>query len=475
MKNLLTVIAVCFLQITFAQLDHKWSEKFDFDTDNEQDVKFILTDNYNHYLFSASNSYGLVGNNSVKIRKFDQTSQLLDTYTYDFPKIDNNTGTLHNYLGSFELDANRFVFVTESYFGKSKKKEVHYHLFDKTTSQFATTLIGSYPIESNMKSGTTVFAVSENKGYFGVSYQQHSVKKEPNTNYITVIDSKSLNVAWKKEATFSDNYYERAFTVTNSGKAILLRGANGFKLHNYLVEVSSQEQRKLELSEEIQLHNPKAISIGEEEYLIDFNHKTKGVRAGDYDQFLLYDLKKGAIVKNNPIKIYNSVKNVKEVVFRKINIQNDEIHIFTECKYQSGTVAKKTNPMSTTAFNEPLYGYGYGHLIVLSFNGEIKQVKTLTTPQNTQSRPELFHSYGLLNIQGNYCIKIDSGVSKINLDKNDEVIYTQRNISKDPYIYETNFVNQLSFYNSDSKRLIIALVKDNKMSLISIFNFPDKN
>jgi hypothetical protein len=63
------------------------------------------------------------------MRKLDQNGSLVDTYIQDYANKTN--GVLHNYLGSQQIDDDRFVAFTEEYFGKENRKKVFQHVFSK--------------------------------------------------------------------------------------------------------------------------------------------------------------------------------------------------------------------------------------------------------------------------------------------------------------------------------------------------------
>src|SRR5688500_9734038 len=104
-KKITVLTAICFLNLSLAQVKYEAGESFEFDPKHEKDAKIVLKDNYNHYLFSATN-YST--ENDIYIRKFDQKNHLVETFIKDFTKQDPATSRadirfLSNYLGSFEI------------------------------------------------------------------------------------------------------------------------------------------------------------------------------------------------------------------------------------------------------------------------------------------------------------------------------------------------------------------------------------
>jgi hypothetical protein len=166
--RIITVLLVLILSKSFSQGKQEWGSKFDYNLKVEEDAKVILADNYNHYLFSIANKHGMMSQHDIIIRKFDQKNKLVNTFKQNFPNKD--TYTLYNYLGSFELDKNRIVVFIDSYSNKTKKKDIHRVIFDKTTETFTSTLIVGYTFESISKSGTAFVTASQNGRYYSVVY-----------------------------------------------------------------------------------------------------------------------------------------------------------------------------------------------------------------------------------------------------------------------------------------------------------------
>jgi hypothetical protein len=290
-----------------------------------------------------------------------------------------------------------------------------------------------------------------------------------------MMDAATLSVLWNKDVMMEEKFYDRAFTVTNSGKAVLLRAAKGFKLFNYLVVVSQDKQEDKQFEESVLLHDPKAISIGQADYIVDFNYDAKGLRRGDYEKLMLYDIGLGKTIKNNTITEFNSLNDINEIRITKIFLQNNEIHLFTEAKVKAGTRPVKTNAFSSMSFDEPYYKFGPANLIIMSFEGEVKEIKKLKGDYNALA--DIYHCFGLLNINGKYFINTGSSnqIYELPAEKNSMIANsTDLGDPKDPYNNEsTRFVSQLFGYIKDAKKFILCRThNDNKMSLVSITGFP---
>jgi hypothetical protein len=99
--------------------------KFTVDANLETDDKLVLADDYNSYMFSAINIDGLMRNvfphKKLLMRKLDQNGSLVDTYTKDYANKTN--GVLHNYLGSQQIDDDKFVAFTEEYLEKKTERK----------------------------------------------------------------------------------------------------------------------------------------------------------------------------------------------------------------------------------------------------------------------------------------------------------------------------------------------------------------
>lgn len=467
-------ISVALLVVTsmIGQYKVEWASKFEFNSKLEKDPQFVMADNYNHYLLSVVNVDGMLVNNQVIVRKFDQKNQLVDTYKQEFP--DKDSQILHNYFGSYEVGNDKVVVFTESYSNKTKIAAIYKIVFDKATAKFTTTVIASYPILSLSKSGDINVVRSENGNYLGVIYQKYGTKKDPEESDCIVLDGKNLNVVWQKTATFQDEFYTNERVITNSGRIVFVRSPRSYKLLNYITVIDAIGQVNKEVGEEVKLQKPVAVSIGTQDYLVAFNYPTKGVRGGDFENLMLYDLESGKILKNNKFKDFNSIKDLKEVNVRNVFLQNNEIYLFTEGKFQLGTRATTTS-FGSAGFPEPIFKNGPANLILLSFTGDL--LKNIKLPTDATDA-DVTRSFGLLNIRGSYFLNTGyaSGFFTLTPASGFTTRASQVNFSysNDPY-YNTGsgiFMNQLVRYFPDNNRLVFARIhSDGQMSLVNVTDF----
>lgn len=443
--------------------------KFDFDQKSEIEPQIVLADNYNHYMLSILNRDGMQSMHKVVLRKFDQKNLLVDTFSKDFA-ID--MFTLHNYRGGFELNNNQVVVFIESYSNKRKVSELMQYTFDKTTNSFDTKVVASYPIVSLSKSGTFSVSISPNRMFFSIVYQKTDSKKEPEENDCYLLDGKTLNQIWKKTVTFTDEYYSTDKIVTNSGKMIFVRDPRSYKDTPYLTVITQDNQENKTFEEDTRIQKPISFSIGTQDYLMCFNYKRKGVRGGDFGNIMVYDLAQRKVLKNNAIDDFNRTPKIKDVLIRKVFMENNEIRVFVEGSYQSGTKPSTTFPNST--FQDPKFNFGPAHLLVFSFEGDLKQ--NIKLENNPEAETDLFQSYGVLNIKGNYIVHAGLSVKATNfyygfykLNPNNK--FEKTSISSDYSergLYGYKNINQLIYYFNDTNNFLVArLYNDGQMALVT--------
>ncbi len=463
--NIIFVITIFFFSFSLYSQNPEVGTKFEFNTKAEQDARFVLKDNYNHYLFSVTNTDGMLRNNTIILRKFDQKNKLVQTFTYEFGPKD--VSYLNNYLGSFESGNDKIIVITESYSKKFNKKDISKHVFDKSTSKFETSLIISYPIESLLKSGTTYVKNAENNNFIGINFVSHNSKNDPEVNYITMLDANG-NLLWQKEVSLESGYNTQGLTITNSGKALLYRNPRGFKNNPVLTLVTAEGKEDKTFEPGIKIHVPKAISIGNKDYLIAFNYPMKGSRNSDFQDLLLYDLENGTILKNNRITEFNNTKNLQEVLFKIITIQNNEILVFAEAK--SEIVVTPT--FGAAVSWDRNYKYENASMFIIAFDGNLKAVKKLNSDGTTYQ--DFYRSYGLINIKGDFYINSGSnGIYALDASKQYDR-NPNKNISTSAALNQSNssrIVNQLVCYFPDSKRFVIAVMTNEKeMCLVNVFD-----
>ncbi|PWN70205.1 hypothetical protein C1631_009450 [Chryseobacterium phosphatilyticum] len=362
----LMMTSVC----SFAQTKVTEGTKFSVDANLETDDKLVLADDYNSYMFSAINIDGLMRNvyphKKLLMRKLDQNGSLVDTYTKDYANKTN--GVLHNYLGSQQIDDDKFVAFTEEYFGKENRKEVFQHVFSKKDGTFTTKSIAKYSIESANRSGTTYVLFSENGKYAAVFNDRFANKKTDNINDVLVMDLRTLSPVWNKEITLSSDYVEKSLALTNSAKIVVLRKAAGWKESYKLELVSNTEDRDLPFDDKYIPEKLYAISKNDNDYLISFGRKKAAVTIGasTFGTVMFYDMKSGkAVISNTNLggdKDMNDVKVIKTI------IKNDDILMAV----QQETV---TRPMPSTMnrFPDPVYKLEAGMLMKFNKEGEVTQ------------------------------------------------------------------------------------------------------
>ncbi|MFD0751654.1 hypothetical protein ACFQZS_16000 [Mucilaginibacter calamicampi] len=467
MKYLVTfILAACFANLSLAQMQNQYGEKFTFDVKNEKDAHFVLQDNYNTYLLTNLNVDGIGAGHQMIVRKFDQKNTLVETFTFDYPKIEP-LGTLYDYLGYAESAATGKVAVfAEAHSGNAAKSIIYKFEFNKATSKFTSTVLAENSIASLMKAGNAYAERSLNGKYIAVNYHNYRDKAAPDKNLLIVIDANTLNVAWQKELTFNDEFTSQNYTVTNSGKVVMMRDMKGSKKGiTYLSIISADKQEDQHFEAQVFLNSMKAISIGADEYLVAFNSDNKNFREDYYNNLMLYDLKSGKILNNTKTRDFASVKQLTDVDIRDIVLQNNEIHVFADAK---APAPQTGNGFSNMSSFDVAYNWGPGYLYVLSFDGQLKATKKLYT--DGKAAGESYHSFGVLNIKGNYYINAGgNGVYQLTktFDRGESVIYFYPG---DPYGNTSNrFINQLVAYFPDKGSLLFGrTINNNEMSLVSV-------
>lgn len=448
---------------------YEWGSKFNFDPQTETDPRFVLKDNYNHYLLTVSNSDGMLAKRQVTIRKFDQKNQLLETFIQQFPKFDMNT--LHNYLGFAESKGAIAVF-THDYSGKAKKEAIYSNQFDKATAKFTSTEIISSEILSASKSADVALQKSDNDRYIGITYTPYQAKGETEKVQALVLDSYTLNIVWKKEFAFADNFTLKTFAVTNSGKLVFLRSPKSTKEVNYMILASADGQEEKRLETNLVLQSIKSVSIGSQDYIVAFNYPAKTLRTGsDFSNLLLYDLKSGRALQNSKIPVFDDVKNLTEVQMQKIYFQNNEIHLFTEAKSRG-----EFKPGMPGAFSQSSYGqtftFGPAHLIITSMDGTVKSIQKLLV--DDRSKANLYHSFGVVNLRGKYYINTGEYNNMYSLDGSNNYNRAEIGfinlIQNEPFRdQKVKFVNQLVDYLPEYQQLFLGrIINEKEMALLTV-------
>ena len=477
-----TILLFSVSSLVSAQIKKEWGGKFDYEIKLEENPKVVLVDNYNHYLATIVNKDGMMAQHGIIMRKFDQKNNLVNTFTQDFP--DKSMFTLHNFLGSYELGKDKVVFFIDSYSNKTKKKSINRIVFDKTTDKFTTTLIVDYTFESLSKSGTATVVASQNGNYFGVVYSKFSNRKIAEVDECTVIDGKTFDVVWKKTITFPLEFYTGDITMTNSGKLVFVKRVvdKGAKHSLYVVDATSEADK--DLGAEIKISKPLAISIGTQDYLIAFNFKAS-YRETSYSNIMLYDLQGGRILNNDAIEVFSGVKDIQDVQYNMVNIHDNQIDLFTECKYQTGSKPSSAFP-NDPKFNDPVFSFGAGMFIVMNTEGKVK--KSMKLLNKVPFSNEVISNFGLLNFKGNYYLNT-AGWGGTQNNEEYPVMYQLNPLSfsnviqpiqlPTPSTYYRNedgeygggvYIHQFFNYLQDSKRLLLAkFYTDGKVQFVSYF------
>lgn len=445
-------------------------DNFEFNKDFEENPQIVLVDNYNHYLFTVTNRDGIQASHKLTLRKFDQKNQLVDIFVKDFA-ID--LYTLHNFHGAYEIDDSKIAFIIESYSNKRKINELFKYVFDKKTGKFTSIVIISHVSTDDKKFGYFDVTKSQNNKFIGINYETKNKKKEPEVLDCIVLNLPTFDEVYKKTVQFEDEFYTDEKLISNSGNFVFLRRPRSYKETNYFVVISKDGESKKSVDENTRVHKPISISIGTQDYLMAFNYRDKGIRRGDFGSIFLYDLEAGKILKNNEIEDFNKTKDIQEVNFGNVYVENNEIRLFVEGRYKSGTKPSQSFPDSK--MTDPVYNYGPSNLLVFSYDGTLTNNIPLVV--NPQSEPTLYHSFGMLNVKGEYIINpgvyykgnnLHNWLYKIN--PNNKYAFTNLNYRYhigDNVSYK--FVNQIVHYFPDTNRFLVAAVvtNENKMGLLS--------
>lgn len=465
MKYLYTLIlAIGLINFSRAQTEKQYGEKFTFDVKNEQDPHFVLADNYNTYLLTVLNVDGIGAGHEMIVRKFDQKNTLVDTYQFDFPKI-APTGTFYSYLGYAESTNGKVAVFAEGHHGKTGEADIYKFEFDKATAKFTSTVLATSPIVSLNKSGDFYTERSLNGRFVALNYHKYRDKGGPDKNLLIVIEAATLNVAWQKEVSFADEFTSQNYTVTNSGKVVLVRDMKGSKKGiTYLSVISGAGQEDKHFDNQVFPNLIKAVSIGSQEYLVAFNSDAKNFREDYFNNVMLYDLNAGKILNNTKIREFASVNKLTDVDIRDIELQNNEIHIFAEAKSKAPEPQRQTGAMMSLANFDVAYNWGPAFLFVMSFDGQLKVTKKISTDHNTKA--DLYHSFGVINMRGTYYINAGDafGVSSLtNTFDPGPTLISLNNFTGAKYI------NQLITYFPDRGSLLLGCTYGNsQMALVSV-------
>jgi len=256
----------------------------------------------------------------------------------------------------------------------------------------------------------------------------------------------------------------------------------GAKHSLYVVDATSEADK--DLGAEIKICRPLAISIGTQDYLIAFNFKAS-YRETSYSHIMLYDLAGGRILNNDPVEAFPGVKDIQDVQFNSANLHDNQIDLFTECKYQTGSKPSSAFP-NDPKFNDPIFSYGAGMFIVMNTEGKV--TKSMKLLNKVPFSNEAIANFGLLNFKGNYYLNT---VAWGGYQNNEEypILFQLNPFSfsmvaqpiqlPTPSTYDRNedgaytggvYIHQFCNYLQDNKRLLLAkFYNDGKVQFVSYF------
>lgn len=356
----LTVISA----LAFGQKKFVYGDAFEFNSKYEKDIKLVLCDDYNQYVFSDINEdgYSSYPHKKILMRKLDQNGNMIDTYTKDYANKTN--GVLHNYLGSIEISKDQFVIYTEEIETKINRKEIFQHVFNKKDGNFTSTSVAKLFTEGGMKQGTTFLRFSESGKYVAIINDRSVSKKTANTIDNIVIDLSTLSKKWDKEITLDTDYFETDAAVTNSGRILILRKSTGWKESSKLVYVSAQGEQDIPLKEKLILKTLSPVSINDQDYLASFGYFT-GVRINqsNFGDMAFINLQNGNITMSE-FPEFRSNTTMSGVDITLTQTVNGKTYLY-------GYDVNKTMPQSTPSnrFPDPIISYGTGRWFAINSEG----------------------------------------------------------------------------------------------------------
>lgn len=454
--------------LAYSQLKIVNGKSFDIDGIHEKEFKIILADDYNQFVASYINTDGLMANTfphkKILVRKLDQKGNYLETYVKDYANKTN--GILHNYLGSQQVDADKFIFFTEEYSGQAKKKEIFQHVFNKKDGSFSTSSIANFPIESANKSGTTKVLFSENGKYAAVFNDRFVNKKTPNINDVIVINLRDLSVLWKKEIQLSDDFVEIDANLTDSGRILFLRKpSSGWKVGSKLELISDKEQKELPVEDKYYLKKIFSFTIDDKDYAaaigkFGFTASVKGEVWGD---IFFYDLTKGSYTSD---KIKSMASDIEDFKIIKSFSSSGSATVFGQA------ITKYTPPGSAyNRFPDPVYSYDAAY--IFSFTKDGKMSSNFLNNKN-KNIINVFKHNSSYYVSGNYeshktTFKTFYEPIKILDDKNFTISYIQKGNANPLENYTSPDGNLIKFL-PETNRLIFLNKSEKNMQMDSFYN-----
>ncbi len=446
----------------FAQQKFVYGDAFEYNSKYEKDIKLVLCDDYNQYVFSDINEDGFSSypHKKIILRKLDQKGNLIDTYIKDYANKTN--GVIHNYLGSIEVGKDKMVVFTEEIENRSNRKEIFQHIFNKKDGTFSTTSIAKLFVESGLKQGTTYVRFSENKKYVAIINDRSVSKKTANTIDNIVIDLSTLSKKWEKEITLDTDFMEADASVTNSGRVLILRKATGWKEASKLVYVSAQGEQDVPLQDKLILKTLNPISINDQDYLISFGYFT-GVRVNqsDFGDMAFINLQNNNVVMSK-ISEFRSNTNMSDVETSLVQTENGKTNVY-------GYPVMKTMPASTPTnrFPDPVISYGPGYWFTISSDGTATNV-----PATTFGKVGYFVKDRTDYFFANQYELIPYKIGSTSTDRNNYISlqYGSEGANRSG----SAILTSIQYLPESDRILFLRKIGDNKLDVKSIYNFNAK-
>lgn len=466
-KKILYVAFILGSIALFSQVKKVESNTFDIDGIHEKDYRLSLVDDYNQYLTSYINTDGLMANSyphkKILVRKLDQKGNFMELFVKDYANKTN--GFLHNYLGSIEIGKDKIIFFTEEYSGQNKKKEIFQHIFNKKDSQFTTTSIATFSIESATKSGTTRLSFSPNGNYVAIYNDRFSNKKNPNINDVIVLDLKTINVFWKKEISLDNDFIESEICVTDSGRILVLQKANGWKLASKLELISNNEQKEIPVEEKYDLKKVFTFSIDDKDYAATIGkyNITASVKGEIWGDIFFHDLSSGTRTSG---KINNMASDIDSFEIINTYSTNGNATVFGQA------IIKQTPP--ETAYNrfpDPIYTYGEAFAFTFSKDGKISSYPLFNVGKfkiSTFKRQSKYYVSGMFESKKTTFITNYEPI-KIFDENSFSYSYIQLGDSKPLEDHASTNGNLIKFLPSVN-RLIFLYNRESIMNMVSYYN-----
>ncbi|MDH6252622.1 hypothetical protein M2347_002349 [Chryseobacterium sp. H1D6B] len=459
MKKTFIISLTVISAFAFGQKKFVYGDGFEYNSKYEKDIKLVLCDDYNQYVFSDINEdgYSSYPHKKIILRKLDQNGSFVDTYIKDYANKTN--GVIHNYLGSQELNKDQLVIFTEEIETRNNRKEIFQHVFNKKDGNFTTTSVAKLFIESGMKQGTTYFKFSENGKYAAIINDRSVSKKTANTIDNIVIDLTTLSKKWEKEITLDTDYMEYTASVTNSGRILILRKSTGWKESSKLVYVSAQGEQDIALQDKLILKTLQPVSINDQDYLVSFGYFTGArINQSDFGDMAFINLQNGSITMSK-FSEFRSNTTMSDVDISLIQHNNGKTFLY-------GFDVNKTMPPSTATnrFPDPIISYGAGRWITINSDG-------------TASSSPTMHNGNI-----GYFTKDDTNYFFANQDEliPYKIGYTATEKSKSVNIYNGSessskrgsaILTSIKYIPASNRIIFLRKIGENKLDAKSVYNF----